>query len=89
MKQLDDIHGRMRVLLSDLTESLETRSNEAAITSSANASETVRTVILTMLLTGLIGLGLALFLTRRITQARQGAGRRGPESCEGNLEQRV
>ncbi len=87
--ELDSIHERMRLIFSNLAQSLETRSNEAAVGANATAQESVRTVILTMVLTGLTGLGMAAFLTRRISQPAKALARAAHGLSEGNLDQRV
>lgn len=87
--ELESIHGRMRLLVSNLIESLETRGNEAATSLNADAQSTVRTVILAMVLTGLLGLGLAVLLTRRITQPVRALVCAAQNLSKGKLGQRV
>jgi nitrogen fixation/metabolism regulation signal transduction histidine kinase len=79
----------MRLLVSNLIESLETRGNEAATSLNADAQSTVRTVILAMVLTGLLGLGLAVLLTRRITQPVRALVCAAQNLSKGKLGQRV
>ncbi|MHB8792488.1 MAG: HD domain-containing phosphohydrolase [Thermoleophilia bacterium] len=66
--EFESIQARMHFLFSDLVESLESRSNTTAASSNDLAESTVQTVILTMVLTALVGLGMAILLTRRITR---------------------
>ncbi|MBI5870760.1 MAG: HD domain-containing protein [Actinobacteria bacterium] len=66
--EFESIQGRMHYLFSSLVESLESRSNATAVSSNDLAESTVQTVILTMVLTGMVGLGLAVLLARRITR---------------------
>lgn len=87
--ELESIHGRMRLLVSSLIESLETRSNEAAASLNADAQNTVRTVIPAMVLTGLLGLGLAVLLTRRITRPVRALACAAQNLSKGKLGQRV
>lgn len=87
--EFESIQGRMQYLFSSLIESLETRNNETAVSSNALAQETVQTVILTMVLTGLVGLGLAILLTRRITKPAKALAEAAHGLAAGRLEEQV
>ena len=62
---------------------------EAAASLNADAQNTVRTVILAMVLTGLLGLGLAVLLTRRITRPVRALTRAAQNLSKGKLGHRV
>jgi HD-GYP domain-containing protein (c-di-GMP phosphodiesterase class II)/PAS domain-containing protein len=87
--ELDTIQNRMRLLFSNLIQSIETRNNEATVNLNADAEETVRTVMLTMVLTGLMGLGMASLLTRRISRPARALANAAHNFSEGNLDYRV
>lgn len=87
--EFENIQGRMRYHFSSLVESLEIRNNQATVSSNALAQETVRTVILAMVLTGLIGLALAVLLTRRITRPAKALAEAARGLAAGRLEERV
>lgn len=87
--QFESIQGRMRFLFGNLIQSLETRNNEAAAASNAGAQDIVRTVISTMILTGLLGLGLAIVLTRRVSRPAKALAIAAHDLSDGKLDRRV
>ena len=79
----------MRNLFTGLIQSLETRKNEAVVSSNTGAQRTVGTVILMMALTGLAGLGLSIVLTRRISRPVRALVTAVHRLSEGRLDQKV
>ncbi|MHB9111570.1 MAG: HD domain-containing phosphohydrolase [Thermoleophilia bacterium] len=87
--EFESIQGRMHYLFSNLVESLEARNNATAVSSNSQAEITVETVILTMVLTSLVGLGLAILLARRITRPARALAEAAHGLATGRLAERV
>jgi len=87
--ELQQLHGSMRTLFSNLAESLEARMNDASLNSSSGAQEVVRTIIFMMAFTGVMGLGLAAVLTRRISRPVKDLVGAAHQLSEGKLDKTV
>jgi len=87
--EFESTRDSMRNLLYNLNESLEARNNTTVVSSNNLAQDTVQTVIFAMVVTGLVGLGLAILLTRRITRPARTLADAAHGLAAGQLEQRV
>lgn len=86
---LRNIYNEMNVMFSKLSAVLESSSGAAAISSNAATQDSAHMVILTMIATGIVGLGLAALLTRRIVQPVNELAAAAAGVSQGDFSRRV
>lgn len=88
-EQLLQNHLSMNDLCMRLTESFQARNNEVVVSAGEAAHNSTEKVIMTMLATGIFGVGLAALLTRRIVRPVSELSRAALELSRGNFARRV